>query len=75
MRMILTFVPAGIEEFFEEVEPVEDRAASQPPPSKELVEGLVTASPRYGIEFQLPRRTDVLQSQNRCRPVRSRAGT
>lgn len=55
MRMILTFVPAGIEKFFEEVfEPVQDRYATPPPTTKELIDRLLAAAPRYGIEFVLP---------------------
>ena len=55
MRMLLTFAPAGIERFFEEVfERVEDRAAPVPPPTPELIGGLVTTGPQYGIEFLLP---------------------
>ncbi|MDA2913633.1 cupin domain-containing protein [Acidobacteriia bacterium AH_259_A11_L15] len=55
MRMILTFVPAGIEKYFEEVfEPVQDRSARPPPTTKELIDRLLAAAPRYGIEFVLP---------------------
>ncbi len=55
LRLILTFVPAGIEEFFEEVlEPVTDRTAVPPPPTKELIDRLLAAGPRYGIKFVLP---------------------
>jgi hypothetical protein len=52
MRMIPTFMPAGIELFFQEVfDAVEDRSAPPPPVSAELIDRLVTASPRYGLEF------------------------
>ena len=55
LRLILTFVPAGIERFFEEVlEPVTDRTAAPPPPTKELVERLLAVGPKYGITFVLP---------------------
>ena len=55
MRMTLTFTPAGIERFFEEVfEEVRDRSAPPPPVSPELIGRLVTAAPRYGLEFLLP---------------------
>ncbi len=41
LRLILTFVPAGIERYFEEVfEPVKDRTAVPPPPTKELIDRL-----------------------------------
>jgi quercetin dioxygenase-like cupin family protein len=55
MRMILTFVPAGIELFFQEVfEEVQDRAAPPPPVSTELIDRLSAAAPKYGLEFVLP---------------------
>jgi quercetin dioxygenase-like cupin family protein len=55
VRMVLSFTPAGIEQFFEEVfEEVEDRAAEPPPVTPELVERLLAAAPRYGLEFLLP---------------------
>ena len=55
LRLILTFVPAGIEQFFEEVlEPVTDRTAVPPSPTKELVDRLLAAGPKYGIKFVLP---------------------
>lgn len=55
MRMILSFVPAGIEHFFEEVfEVAEDRSAEPPPVTPELVERLLAAAPRYGLEFLPP---------------------
>ena len=55
LRLILTFVPAGIERFFEEVlEPVTDRTAAPPPPTKELVDRLLATGPKYGITFVLP---------------------
>jgi mannose-6-phosphate isomerase-like protein (cupin superfamily) len=52
-RLILTFSPAGIEQFFEETL---ERAAdpNQPPPTDnhdEVAARYVTAAPRYGIEF------------------------
>ncbi len=55
LRLILTFVPAGIEQYFEEVfEPVRDRTAVPPPPTKELIDRLLAAGPKYGIKFVLP---------------------
>ena len=55
MRMALTFVPAGIEKYFEEVlEPVHDRSAAPTTTTKELIDRLLAAGPRYGIEFVLP---------------------
>lgn len=55
LRLILTFVPAGIQRFFEEVlEPVTDRSADPPPPTKELIDRLLATGPKYGIQFVLP---------------------
>ena len=55
LRLILTFIPAGIEQFFEEVlEPVTNRTAEPPPPTKGLVDRLLAAAPKYGIKFVLP---------------------
>ncbi len=55
MRMILSFQPAGIEHFFEEVfEPADDRSAEPPPITPELVGRLLAAAPRYGLEFLPP---------------------
>jgi quercetin dioxygenase-like cupin family protein len=52
MRMILTFTPAGIEQFFEETL---ERALdpSQPPPDNvdEVAARYAAAAPRYGLEF------------------------
>jgi quercetin dioxygenase-like cupin family protein len=55
MRMVLSFMPAGIEQFFEEVfEEAEDRSAEPPPVTPELVERLLETAPRYGLEFLPP---------------------
>jgi quercetin dioxygenase-like cupin family protein len=55
MSMILSFMPAGIEHFFEEVfEAVDDRSAEPPPVTPELIERLLAAAPRYGLEFLQP---------------------
>jgi quercetin dioxygenase-like cupin family protein len=55
MRLILTFVPAGIERFFQEVfEPVQDRSDPQPPITPQLLELLAQTAPQYGLEFLLP---------------------
>lgn len=51
-RVILTFSPAGIEQFFAEtLERVED--PSQPPPDniEDVAARYVEAAPGYGIEF------------------------
>lgn len=55
LRLILTFVPAGIQQFFKEVlEPVTDRTAQPPAPTKELIGRLLATGPKYGINFVLP---------------------
>ena len=55
LRLILTFLPAGIERFFEEVfEPAADPTVTPPPPTQELIDRLLAAGPRYGITFVLP---------------------
>ncbi len=55
LRLILTFVPAGVEQFFEEVlEPVTERNVVPPPPTQKLVERLLGTGPKYGITFVLP---------------------
>ena len=56
LRMVMTFLPAGIEKYFEEVFDVaEDRTATPPPVSEELIGRLLSAAPKYGIEFKLPK--------------------
>lgn len=55
MKMILTFSPPGIEKFFEEVfEPVRDPSAPPPPVTKDLLDCLLAAGDRYGLQFVLP---------------------
>jgi mannose-6-phosphate isomerase-like protein (cupin superfamily) len=54
MRMILSFAPAGIEQFFEEtLEPALD--PTQPPPDnlEKVAARFVEVGPRFGIEFFL----------------------
>jgi quercetin dioxygenase-like cupin family protein len=51
-RVLNTFVPAGIENFFMEVlQPVADRTAPPPAPPADLIDRMIKAGPRYGIEF------------------------
>ena len=51
-RVLMTFVPGGIEHFFMEVfQPVGDRAATPPAPPAELIARMIQAAPRYGLEF------------------------
>lgn len=52
---LVTFVPAGMEKFFNEVfPPVTDRTAAPPPVTEELIRKLNEAAPKYGIEFPVP---------------------
>jgi hypothetical protein len=47
-----TFVPAGFEEFFEEVfTPAHDRLSASPPRRPELIARLAAAAPKYGLEM------------------------
>ncbi len=51
-RMLLLFSPAGMEKYFEEVlDPVQDRSAAIPPITEALINRMVSAGPKYGIEF------------------------
>jgi mannose-6-phosphate isomerase-like protein (cupin superfamily) len=69
MKMILTFEPAGIEKYFEEVfEPVHDRSATPPPTTKELIDRMVAAAPRYGLEFVLAAATQDVPTGSVHRP-------
>jgi quercetin dioxygenase-like cupin family protein len=52
---LVTFVPAGMEKFFQEVFPeVKDRSASPPPVSEELIRRMTEAAPKYGLEMLPP---------------------
>jgi len=54
-EMVVTFVPAGFERFFETVfTPTEDRRATPPPDTDELIQRLLEAAPTYGCEFLPP---------------------
>jgi quercetin dioxygenase-like cupin family protein len=51
-RVLVTFVPAGLDGFFMEVyQPVAGRTASPPPPPADLIGRMIQAAPRYGSEF------------------------
>lgn len=58
MKMLISVTPAGLEKMFVEVGrtlgdgEVEVDAG---PPTKEEIEGLLAAAPRYGIDIQLPK--------------------
>ncbi len=54
-KMIVTFVPAGFEKYFEEVlSPAEDRTATPPPPTAELIKRMTAAGPKHGCEILPP---------------------
>jgi quercetin dioxygenase-like cupin family protein len=54
-RMLVTFVPAGFEAFFEEVfEPAADRTSPPPPTSSDLIDRMIKAAPKYGLEMLPP---------------------
>ena len=54
-KMIATFVPAGIEHFFEEaLEPATDRHGSPPPLDEALIQRIVEAAARYDVEMLPP---------------------
>ncbi len=49
-KMLISYAPAGLEQYFFEVgQPF--AGATPPPPSREEIARLVEAAPRYGIEF------------------------
>jgi quercetin dioxygenase-like cupin family protein len=51
-RMLLFFSPAGMDKYFEEVlKPVQNRSAAIPPVTDALIACMVSAGPKYGIEF------------------------
>lgn len=52
-KMLISFAPAGLEDYFFEVgQPLEDELP--PKPTKEEMEKLMAAAPRYGLEITLP---------------------
>ena len=52
---LVTFVPSGVELFFQEVFPeVKDRNASPPPITEELIKKMNEAAPKYGLQFVSP---------------------
>jgi hypothetical protein len=53
--MLISVAPAGPERMFFEVGvPLEEGATTALPPTKEEIERLLAAAPRYGIEIRLP---------------------
>ena len=54
-RMLITLIPAGLEEMFIEVgQLLPEGATSASPPSPEDIARLLAAAPRYGVEIQAP---------------------
>jgi quercetin dioxygenase-like cupin family protein len=54
-RMLISVAPAGLEQMFFEVGvPVPPGATTAAPPTKEEIERLLAAAPRYGITIMLP---------------------
>jgi mannose-6-phosphate isomerase-like protein (cupin superfamily) len=54
-RMLISVAPAGLEKMFFEVGvPVPPGATTAAPPTREEIERLLAAAPRYGVEIRLP---------------------
>ena len=54
-KMLILVAPAGLEQMFFEVGiPVSPGTTVAAPPTKEEIERLVAAAPRYGVEIKLP---------------------
>ena len=54
-RMLITVAPAGLEKmFFEIAQPVSPGATSAPPPTKEIIDKLLSIAPQYGVTVQFP---------------------
>jgi quercetin dioxygenase-like cupin family protein len=55
VKMLISVTPAGLEKMFIEVgRPLADDALTADPPTKEEIEKLLAAAPRYGIDIRLP---------------------
>lgn len=53
-RMLISLAPAGLERMFFEVGvPLAEGATTAAPPTKDDIEKLLTAAPKYGIEIRL----------------------
>src|SRR5262245_14933149 len=53
-RMLISVAPAGLEKMFAEVGlPLTDGVTDAPPPTKEEIDKLLDAAPRYGIEIKV----------------------
>lgn len=54
-KMLISVAPAGLEQMFFEVGvPLDSGAITTPPPTKDEIEKLLAAAPRYGVEMLLP---------------------
>lgn len=54
-RMLISVAPAGLEQLFFAVgAPMPSGATTAAPPTKDEIERLLAAAPRYGIEIKLP---------------------
>ena len=54
-KMLISVAPAGLEQMFFEVGvPLDSGAITTPPPTKDEIERLLAAAPRYGVEMLLP---------------------
>lgn len=53
-RMLIWVAPAGLEKMFFEVGQALPAGTAGPPPTREEIERLLAAAPRYGIEIKLP---------------------
>jgi quercetin dioxygenase-like cupin family protein len=54
-KMLISLAPAGLEKMFFEIGvPLAEGATTAAPTTKEEIEKLLTAAPKYGIEIRLP---------------------
>ena len=54
-RMLIFIAPAGLERMFFEVGvPLAEGVKTAPPPTKDEIEKMLAAAPKYGIEIRLP---------------------
>lgn len=54
-KMLISVAPAGLEKMFFEVGvPLDEGATTALPPSKDEIERLLVAAPKYGVEIKLP---------------------
>ena len=54
-KMLISVAPAGLEQMFFEVGvPLAEGATTALPPTKEEIERLLAAAPKYGVEIKLP---------------------